>query len=157
MMNRQFFEFWGQYFTQVAEGQKRFEEISEWMNSGLQGKDELTRLFRRCYGLKEAEAEDPMHLKEWQNAISDFHENFARTAQAWGWISQAEHKKLKDKCAELEKENQQQKVTINQLRDLLNQEGLGHTELLQHFQGVFKTQSDQFQKLLKTINEAAKS
>ncbi len=98
-----------------------------------------------------------MHLKKWQKATADFQENFAQIAQAWGWVSQAEHQKVLDRCAELEKDSLQQKATINQLRDLLNQEGLGHTELFQHFKGVFEAQSDQFHRLIKTIEEASKS
>lgn len=156
-MNRQFYEFWGQYFTNAAKGQKQLEDIAGWMNMGFQGREDITSLFRRSYGLEETEAEDPMHLKKWQKAIADFQENFTQTAKAWGWVSQAEHQKARERCAELEKENLQQKATINQLRDLLNQEGLGHTELLQHFKGVFEAQSDQFHKLMKTINEPAKS
>jgi len=35
----------------------------------------------------------------------------------------------------------------------LNQEGLGHTELLQYFEGVFAAQSEQFNSLVKSINE----
>ncbi len=157
MMDRHFYEFLGRYFTSVAEGQKQFEEIAGWMNSGFQGTDEITSLFRRCYGLEERKTKDPLDLKKWQKAVADFQENFAETAKSWGWVPQVEHRKVLERCAELEQENLQQKATINQLRDLLNQEGLGYTELLQHFQGVFEAQTDQFQKLMKSINDAAKS
>lgn len=156
-MNRQFYEFWGKYFTGVAEGQKQLEQMTDWMKKGFSGSDEMAKLFRRCYGLEGEETDVVQNLKKWQNAISDFQNSFSQTASAWGWVTQAEHQKVKEKCAELEKEVEQQKATINQLRDLLNQEGLGHTELFQHFKGVFETQSEQFQKLMKTINEAAKS
>ncbi|MBT8361214.1 MAG: hypothetical protein HKP41_21355 [Desulfobacterales bacterium] len=153
-MNRQFFEFWGNYFTNVAQGQKQIEEISAWMNKGFSGTDDLTRLFRRCYGLDEPEANASLVSQKWQKAITEFQENFSQTANAWGWVTKAEHQQVLDKCAELEKKIQQQQTTISQLRDLLNQEGLGHTELFQHFKNIYEDQSKQFQDLMKSINEA---
>lgn len=153
-MNRQFFEFWGNYFTNVAQGQKQIEEISAWMNKGFSGTDDLTKLFRRCYGLDEPEANASLASQKWQKAITEFQENFSQTANTWGWVTKAEHQQVLDKCAVLEKKIQQQQTTISQLRDLLDQEGLGHTELFQHFKNIYEDQSKQFQDLMKSINEA---
>lgn len=153
-MNRQFNEFWGNYFTSAAQGQKQLEEMSAWMKKGFSGTDELTTLFKRCYGLDGMETDDPMGSKKWQKAISEFQENFSDIAGAWGWVSQTEHQQLLEKCATLEERLQQQQDTITQLRSLLDQEGLGHTELFQHLKNVFEDQSDQFQKLMKGINKA---
>ena len=61
-----------------------------------------------------------------------------------------------DKYAALEKKVQQQEVTITQLRDLLNQKGLGHTELFQHFKGALEDQNSQFQALMESISKAGK-
>lgn len=156
-MNRQFNEFWGKYFTAVAEGQKQLEDMTNWMNKGFSQTDEMSKLFRSCYGLDKPGAENTDSLKQWQKAMADFGENFSRTATVWGWVSQTEHQKVKTRCEELEKEVKQQKATIDQLRDLLNQEGSGHKELAQHLKGVFETQNEQFHKLMKTINEASTS
>lgn len=156
-MNRQFYEFWGKYFTGVAQGQKQLEDMTNWMNKGFSQKDEMSKLFRSCYGLDKAGAGNTENLQQWQKAMADFGENFSQTASAWGWVSQAEHQKVKERCTELEKEVLQQKATISQLRDLLNQEGSGHKELTQHLKGAFETQNEQFHKLLKTISEASTS
>ncbi len=153
-MNRQFNEFWGNYFTNIAQGQKQLEEMSAWMKKGFSGTDELTTLFRRCYGLEGVETDDLMSSKKWQKAIAEFQETFSDIAGAWGWVSQAEHKQVLEKRDTLEEKVQQQQATISQLRSLLDQEGLGHTELFQHFKNVFEDQSDQFQKLMKRINKA---
>lgn len=153
-MDRQFFEFWGNYFTNVAKGQKQLEEITSWMNKGFRGTDDLTALFRRCYGLDEPEANNSLVSQKWQEAIADFQETFSQTASAWGWVTKAEHQQVLDKCTVLEEKIQQQQTTISQLRDLLDQEGLGHTELFQHFKNVYEDQSKQFNELMKSINEA---
>ena len=155
-MNRQFLEFWGSYFTQAAEGQKQLEDISAWMNKGFSGTDDLTKLFRRCYGLDDPGASSELVSQKWQKAIADFQQTFSETADAWGWVTKAEHQQALDKCAALEEKTQQQQITISQLRELLNQEGLGHTELFQHFKNVYEDQSKQFQDLMKSMNEAVK-
>jgi uncharacterized protein YoxC len=153
-MNRQFFEFWGNYFTNVAKGQKQLEEMSAWMKKGFSGTDELTQLFRRCYGLEEPEPNSSLDSQKWQKAIAEFQDTFSQTANAWGWVTKTEHQQIIDKCSALEEKIQQQEKTINQLRDLLDKEGLGHSELFQHVKDVYEDQSKQFQELMKSINEA---
>ena len=155
-MNRQFFEFWGNYFTHVAKGQKQIEEMTAWMNKGFSGTDDLTKLFRRCYGLDDPEAGSDLASRKWQQAIADFQKTFSQTADAWGWVTKAEHQRALDRCAALEETVRQQQTTVSQLRELLNQEGLGHTELFQHFKNVYEDQSKQFHDLMKSMNKAVK-
>ncbi len=156
MMNRQFYEFWGNFFTNVAQGQKQLDDMSAWMKQGFSGTDDLTTLFQRCYGLKAPEPGGALDIQSWQKAIADFQQTFAQFAEQWGWVTQTEHQQVLDKCAALEKKVQQQKVTITQLRGLLEQKGLGHTELFQHFKGALEDQSSQFQALMESISKAGK-
>ncbi len=156
-MNRQFYEFWGNFFTNVAQGQKQLDDMSTWMKQGFGGTDDLTTLFQRCYGLKTPEPSGALDIQSWQKAIADFQQTFAQLAEQWGWVTQTEHQKVLDNCAALEKKVQQQEATITQLRDLLNQEGLGHTELFQHFKGALEDQSSQFQTLMESISKAGKN
>ena len=142
-MNSQFLEFWGKFLINVAQGQKQLDEMSTWMKKGYADADDLAALFRRCYGLNAPDAASAQNPHAWQEAIADFHDTFAQFAAQWGWVTQAEHQQLSDKCAALENEVQAQQATIRQLRDLLAQKGLGYNELLQHMQGSFKDQSDQ--------------
>jgi hypothetical protein len=151
-MNSQFYEFWGNFLTHVAQGQKQIEDMSVWMKQGFAGADDLAALFRRCYGL---DAPDGVQDKQaWQDAVAEFQHTFAQFAAQWGWVPQAEHQQVLEKCAALEKQVQAQQNTVQQLRGLLAQKGLGPTELLQHMQGALKEQSDQFQAFMKSIHSA---
>ncbi len=153
-MDSQFYEFWGQFLTNVAQGQKKVEEMSAWMKKGYAGADELTELFRRCYGLKAPDsASDP---QAWQEAIAQFQGTLTQFAAQWGWVPQADHQQALEKCAALEKKVEAQQTTIRELRDLLDQKGLGYSELLKHMQGSIKDQSDQFQALMESIGSAFK-
>ena len=151
-MDSQFYEFWGKFLINVAQGQKQVEEMSTWMKQGFVGADDLTTLFRRCYGLKAPDsASDP---QAWREAVAEFQNTFAQFAAQWGWVPQAEHQQALEKCAALEKQVEAQQAMIQQLRDLLAQKGLGYSELLQHMQGSLKDQSDQFQALMENIRRA---
>jgi len=155
-MNRQFYEFWGNYFTNVAQGQKQLEDMSAWMKHGFTGTDDITALFRRCYGLNAPEAGGALDAQTWQKAIADFQQTFSQFAEQCGWVTQTEHKKILDECATLEKKVEQQQVTITQLRGLLNEEGRGHAELFELFKGTFDEQSNQFNALMESIGKVGK-
>ncbi|GAB6194113.1 hypothetical protein [Desulfocastanea catecholica] len=155
-MNRQFYEFWGKYFTSVAQGQKQLEDMSAWMKHGFAGTDDLTALFRRCYGLNTAEPGGALDEQTWQKAIDDFQQTFMQLAEQWGLVSKTEHQKILDKCAALEKKVAQQQTTITQLRNLLNQEGRGHAELFELFKGTLEEQSNKFTALMESISKVGK-
>ena len=156
-MNRQFFEFWGNFFINVAQGQKQLDDLSQWMKQGFAGVDDLTALFQQSYGLKAPESGRGRDTHTWQQAITDFQRAFAQFAAQWGWVGQYEHQQVLDKCVQLEKKVQAQQATITQLRDLLTQAGLGHAELFQHVNKSIKEQSDQFQALMDNIRTAGKN
>lgn len=155
-MNRQFYEFWGNYFTNAAHGQKQLEDVSAWMKHGFASNDEITALFRRCYGLHSPEANGAMNVQSWEKAMADFQQTLTQFAEQWGWVTQTEHQKILDKCTALEKKVEQQQVTITQLRGLLNVEGRGHAELFELFKCTFDEQSNQFNALMKSISKVGK-
>ena len=155
-MNRQFNEFWGNYFTNVAHGQKQLEDMSAWMKQGFTGTDDITTLFRRCYGLSAPESGGALDVQTWQKAINDFQQTFTQFAEQWGLVTQIEHQKILDKCAALEKKVEQQQATITQLRNLLTQEGRGHAELFELYKGTFEEQSNQFNALMESISKVGK-
>jgi DNA anti-recombination protein RmuC len=153
-MNAPFFEFWGKFLTNVAKGQKQLDDMSTWMKKGYADADDLAALFRRCYGLDKADAGNQQNLLAWKEAVAGFQNTFAQFAAQWGWVTQSEHQKVRNRCAALEKEVQEQQTTIRHLRELLAQKGLGYNELLLHMQGSLKNQSEQFQTLMENIRSA---
>lgn len=153
-MNRQFFEFWGTFFTHVAQGQRQLEEMTTWMQQGFPGANDLNELFRYCYGLSPPRKDDNQTAQMWQKAIEDFQQTFAQLAKQWGWVSKTEYQKVSDRCAALEKQVQHQQTTIEGLRALMEEKGLGYSELFQHLKKSIKEQSDQFQALIENINDA---
>ena len=155
-MNRQFYEFWGDFFTRLAQSQKQIENLAAWMEQGFAGAKEFNELLRRCYGLAPLTAGDPQSAQMWRQAMDDFQQALGQLANQWGWVSRTEHQKVLERCAALEKQVQRQQTTIKELRTLLEEKGLGHSELFQHLKGALKEQSDQFHALMESIHEAYK-
>jgi phage tail tape-measure protein len=156
-VDSQFYEFWGRFFMNVARGQKQVEEMSAWIKKGYAGADDLARLFRQCYGLNAADTGNAQDPQAWKEATAQFQKTFNQFAAQWGWVPQADHQQALEKCAVLEKQVASQQSTIRELRDLLDQKGLGYSQLLQHMQGSLKDQSDQFQALMESIGNAFKN
>ncbi|MGB5984518.1 MAG: hypothetical protein WBG37_04370 [Desulfobacterales bacterium] len=155
-MNRHFYEFWGHVFTHIAQGQKQLEDMNAWMRQGFSGAQELNELFRHCYGLKPGKTDSTQDSKVWQDAVNDFQQALSQLAAQWGWVSQSEHQKALDHIKALETQVREQQANIRELRDLLDQEGLGHSELFQHLKGALKEQSDQFHALMESIHGTIK-
>lgn len=130
--------------------------MTAWMKQGFGGAKELNELFRQCYGLSPPKADDTQATQMWQKAIKDFQQSSAQLAKQWGWVSQTEHQEVLDRCALLEKQVQEQQVTIKALRNLLEEKGLGHTELFQHLNKALKEQTEQFHALMESIHESFK-
>jgi hypothetical protein len=155
-MNWQFYDFLGNYFHQVAQGQKQMEDFSQWMQQGFDNFNDMAKLFQRSYGLKEIDPSGDSSAQTWEKAIEEFQETWVKLAGQWGWVSAEEHKKILEKCAELEKEVDEKKIMIDQLRELMAQEGMGHAELFKHLQDSINEQSVQFQELMRTFGNPEK-
>jgi len=154
-MNKQFYEFWGNYFLQLARGQQQIENLSALMKQGISGMNDLAALFRRSYGLTApSTADNESETRPWQNAMADFQRSANQLAALWGWVPQAEHQRVVQDLETLKKKVKEQEAVIGHLRDLLNQEGRGHTMLVDHLKRSLDEQSQQFQSLMESIRKS---
>ena len=155
-MDRHFLEFWGNYLTNAAKGQKQLEDMAAWMGQGLRGFEYLTTLFRQCYGLDELEVDSPEYLKTWKKAEQDFRMAFKDYLSFFGVVPREEHLALVKKCEELEQEAAAREETIKHLRQLLSQKMMDQGEAFKGFQDVAKEQAAQFQELMNSFGKAFK-
>jgi hypothetical protein len=154
-MDRQFLEFWGNYLLAAASGQKQLEDLSQWIRQGFSGFEELTAMFKKCYGLERPCKEDSNSAKAWQNAAADFRNSFNAFFDLMGVVSRDKYQALEQKCAALQKKNADQEETIKVLRSLMAEEGTYQGETVKVFQNLVKKQSDAFERLMKSLTAAA--
>jgi hypothetical protein len=155
-MDRHFLEFWGNYLTNAAKGQKQLEDMAAWMGQGLRGFEYLTTLFRQCYGLDELEVDSPEYLTTWKKAEQDFRMAFNDYLSFFGVVPKDEHLALVKKYEELKQEAAAREETIKHLRLLLSQKMMDQGDALEGFQEVAKDQAAQFQELMTSLSKAFK-
>jgi hypothetical protein len=154
-MHSQFMEFFGNYLIQAARWQKLVEQSSPDGKPDFMDMAELGRLFQKACGIDgSADPAFAEYSRIWQQAVEAFRSVFCPYARMWGWIPQADYQVLQEKCDSLEKAIQKKDETISQLRSLLEEKGLGQSELLQRFQSLIQDQSDEFQTFMKNFGSA---
>jgi uncharacterized coiled-coil protein SlyX len=150
-MDRNFYEFWGQLFTNLAKGQKQIEDFRKWFGQGMVGYESLTAMFRKAYNLDAVEEGSPDYTEFWQKSVETFQKSFREGLALMEVVPKGEYETMVRKCAALEKTVAEQEETIRALKRLLSEEGLGSPAALDDLQELMKKQQSQFQDLLKNM------
>lgn len=151
-MDKQFLEFWGNFLINAAKEQKRIEDLSEWMQQGFKGFDELTAMFSKFYGLDQKEKDTPADMETWKKASENFLQSFNDVIGLMGMVPNDKHLSLIKKYEELKEKVAAQEEKINHLRLLLEEkETESQKELVQGFQDLIEKQSKQFQETMETF------
>ena len=151
-MDKHFLEFWGNFLINTAKEQKRMEDLSKWIQQGLQGFDELTAMFNKFYGLEQMEKNTPAYTETWKKASEKFLKSFNDYMGLMGMVPKDKHLALIKKYEELKAKVAAQEETINNLRLLLEgKKAESQKELIQGFQDLIEKQSKQFQETMETF------
>ena len=151
-MDKHFLEFWSNLLINTAKEQKRMEDLSKWIQQGLQGFDELTVMFNKFYGLEQMEKNTPAYTETWKKASENFLKSFNDYMDLMGMVPKDKHLALIKKYEELKVKVTAQEETINNLRMLLEgKKAESQKELVQGFQDLIEKQSKQFQETMETF------
>jgi hypothetical protein len=156
-MDRHFLEFWGKFLLQAAQSQKQMEDLTKWVHRGFFDLPNLTTLFQQAYGLEQMDQDSPDYLKLWEKAEENFRESLRQYLNLLGGVPRAEYLALAEKYENLKEKAAQQEETIQQLKKLLEEQGMGLAVANLEFQELIKKQGEQFQELLKGFATAMES
>jgi len=154
-MHSQLMEFLGNYLIHAARWQKLVEKSSPDGEPVVKDMAELGSLFQKACGI--AGPADPAfaeYSRIWQQTVENFQSVFCTHAGMWGWVPRADYQALQEKCDSQEKTIRKKDEIISQLRSLLEEKGLGQSELLQRFQSLIQDQSEEFQMFMKNFGDA---
>lgn len=155
-MDRHFLEFWGNFLINTAKGQQQVDDLTQWMQQGFKGFEELATLFRKAYGLQKPPECTPDYQQTWHKATSEFKESLNSYLSLLGVIPLSEHLALLEKYEALKNENAEQLNTIQRLRDLLGKGDSGQTAVVENFKELVSRQNEQFQKLMDSFGSYVK-
>ncbi|MDT8274395.1 MAG: hypothetical protein RRA35_14475, partial [Desulfomonilia bacterium] len=75
-MDKEFMEFWGNFFLAAAKGQQQFEDMVKWLRGNVSGAQEVTDLFTKLYGVDAFLKNTPEYLNFWNASLLDFQKSF---------------------------------------------------------------------------------
>jgi len=100
-MDKQFLQFWGDFFVNSAKGQRQLEDMTKWMHQGFKGVDYLTDLFQKSYGLDRISEAGDEYVKMWEKAIENFEKSLNDYLDLMGVVPRKEHQILLNKYENL--------------------------------------------------------
>jgi len=164
-MDEKFLEFWGNFLLSAARGRKQTDYLFRWMRSGFpnlekssadqQSPDfqELTKMFRKFYGLSSLSPDSDQYRKISETAMYDFQKSFKEYLTLMGIVSQQEHLALVEKYENLKTRCAEQEETIKHLKMLLSAKGTSHKQMSSHFENMVKTQGELFRKMMTDFGQ----
>jgi len=154
-MDRQFLEFWGNFLIHAAKGQKQLEDMTQWMQQGFKGSDELTAMFKTFYGLDDADESISDDMLSWKKASDNFQKSFKDYLRLMGLVSKDEHLALVKKYEVLKEKVAIQEETIKHLRMLLEDKySKSQEDLAKGFQTLIEKQAQQFRQTIEAFGES---
>ena len=149
-MDKKFLEFWGNFLINAAKGQKQLEDMSKWIEQGLQGFDEITVMFSQCYGLEPVKKNTSAYSDAWEQASEAFRKSFKDYLRMMDVVPQEEYLILMKKYEALKEKVVAHEKKIEHLKMLLDAKTT-HENISKGFQSVVEKQCQQFYKTMETI------
>lgn len=152
-MDKEFMEFWGNFFLSAAKGQQQVEDMVKWLHGNFSGMQEVTELFARLYGVDAFLKNTPEYMKFWNAAMIDFQESFREFASMMDLVPKTDLVKAYKENEDLKVQIRDLEKTIKQMQALLETKR-SHEEMgLKGFQDLMKDQTRQFQEMMGSIGK----
>lgn len=152
-MDKNFLEFWGNYFLNAARGQESVERLAEWMGRGLTGSDDLTAMFRKVYGLEGSRAGGAGTSAAWEAAVEKFRESFKTYLDLFDVVPGAEHRALQEKNDRLEEKVAALTEKIKALQASLSESRAAGGDIAGEFGALIERQAEEFKALTDNFQE----
>ena len=150
-MDANFYEFWSQFFSSLAKGQKQIDDLNKWRDLGLEGADAFSSLFRKVYGLESPPAGRPAEANLWEKSAENFQKSMRDFLALFDVVPRQDYQDLMDECQALREKTAKQEETIAALRKRRGKKAAAPEETVEGLREVIRKQSDEFQSLMKMM------
>ena len=151
-MDSQFLEFWGNLLVNASKEQRRQKDLYKWIQQGFNGFDDLTKMFKKFYGLDHLEKDSPYYLEALNKASENFLDSFKDYLDLMNMVPKDQYLALVQKNEALKEKAADQEETIKNLQLLLEEKRAeSQDEFTQGFQKLIDKQSKQFQKTMEAF------
>lgn len=153
IMDANFYEFWSQFFSSLAKGQKQLDDLTKWQNLGLRGSDAFSSLFRKVYGLESLQQSNPPDMNLWEKSAEAFQKSMKDFLALFDVVPRGDYQNLLNECQALKEKMAKQEETIAALRQRRGKKGVSPEETVEGLREVIEKQNDEFQSLMKSVAE----
>ena len=152
-MDKNFYEFWSQFFASLARGQQQMDDLNRWQHLSLSGSDAFGSLFRKIYGLEGLQQDVPPDMSVWEKSAETFQKSLKEFLALFDVVSREDYQKLLNECQALKEKTAEQEETIATLRKRRGKKGVTPEETVEGLQEVIRKQNVQFQELMTTMGD----
>lgn len=153
-MDKQFFEFWKDFFVKAAESQKAMESMALLMRQGMSNFEQMSSFMQKACNLERMAGENPDYLAAWKKAQEEFQKSLTDYMGMVGVVPASQHVALVKKYEELKEKCAQQEETIKHLRMIIAQEQHGEQDKVTgEVQNLIQQQTQQFQKMMEGFTQ----
>jgi hypothetical protein len=156
-MDANIYEFWSQFFSSLAKGQKQLDDLNKWQNLGLDGADAFSSLFRKVYGLESPPQSKPSEVNLWEKSAEAFQKSMKDFLALYDVVPRGDYQDLLNECRALREKTVEQEETIAALRQRRGKKAASPEETVEGLQEVIRKQSDEYRSLMKAMADIFKS
>lgn len=147
-------EFWGQTFLNAARSQQQLENMNKLLGENISNDNPMVNSIFKAFGVTKPEKVTPDDLIKLTKKSTDAYKEFFKSAlDMFEVVSKEDHLKvvkenegLKGRIAKLEKFISDSQKPAG--KDAVNQE-----QVVNNLTKIMKNQSEQFQELMKSVNQ----
>lgn len=152
-MDGQLMELWGRWMTAALQGQNQMETMSGWWSRGMQNISPLNN----PYSMSSTAATVPNLLDGMQQAWEPLLKMQQNSMQLMGMVPKGDYEALSNRTEDLENKIQEQARTIERLQNLLSQTGGENNVVVNQLQDLIGQQGQQFKQLTQSVGDYLKS
>ena len=146
-MDKNMLEFWGQAFLNAARSQQQLEDLNKSFGQTTGADNPIMNSFYKASGLSNTAKLNPDGILELAKKSADIYKDFFKAyLTVFDVVPRKENEELKEKIARQEK-------IINSYKNLSIKDSFNQEEIITDLTQIVKNQTQQFQKLVKQVNQ----
>jgi hypothetical protein len=153
-MDKNILEFWGNAFLNAARNQKQLEDLNKFFGQNVSGENSLLAPFLSAYGWQKPADAAPDELFELTKKATDAFKEFSKAYLVmFDIVSKEDYVILSKENEHLKERIAEQDKIISDLKRSSGKEGFDQEEVVGNLTKIVKSQTQQFQELMKQIGE----
>jgi hypothetical protein len=153
-MNKNMLEFWGQAFLNAARSQQQLEDLNKSFGQTTGADNPIMNSFYKASGLSNTAKLNPDGILELAKKSADIYKDFFKAyLTVFDVVPRKEHVQLVKENEELKEKIARQEKIINSYKNLSVKDSFNQEEIVTDLTQIVKNQTQQFQKLVKQVNQ----